>query len=75
MVGLAAAPELANPVARVDLEAAVRTLPGRAREVFVLYDVEGYSHEEIAELTGVSVGTSKSQLHRARMIMREYLKR
>jgi RNA polymerase sigma-70 factor (ECF subfamily) len=43
--------------------------------VFVLYDVEGYSHEEIAELTGVSVGTSKSQLHRARMIMREYLER
>jgi RNA polymerase sigma-70 factor (ECF subfamily) len=75
VVGLQAAPKLANPLVRLDLEAAVRMLPDRAREVFVLYDVEGYSHEEIAELTGVSVGTSKSQLHRARMIMREYLER
>ena len=75
VVGLAAAPKLASPGARLDLEAAVRTLPDRAREVFVLFDVEGYSHEEIAELTGVSVGTSKSQLHRARVLMREYLER
>ena len=75
VVGLAAAPRLASPAARLDLEAAVKRLPDRAREVFVLYDVEGYSHEEIAELTGVSVGTTKSQLHRARMIMREYLQR
>ena len=73
VVGLAAAPKVASPGARLDLEAALRTLPGRAREVFVLFDVEGYSHEEIAELTGVTVGTSKSQLHRARMLMREYL--
>jgi RNA polymerase sigma-70 factor (ECF subfamily) len=39
----------------------------------VLYDVEGYSHDEIATTLGVSVGTSKSQLHRARMLMREQL--
>jgi RNA polymerase sigma-70 factor (ECF subfamily) len=41
--------------------------------VFVLYDVEGYSHDEIARELGVTVGTSKSQLHRARMLMREQL--
>lgn len=75
VIGLAAAPKLASPLARLDLEAAVRMLPDRAREVFVLFDVEGYSHEEIAELTGVTVGTSKSQLHRARMMMREFLNR
>lgn len=74
-VDSAMAPTREVPGTRLDLEAAVRRLPERAREVFVLYDVEGYSHEEIAELTGVSVGTSKSQLHRARMLMREYLER
>jgi RNA polymerase sigma factor (sigma-70 family) len=59
---------------RLDLEEALRLLPRRARQVFVLYDVEGYGHEEIAETLGVSVGTSKSQLHRARMLLRERLK-
>lgn len=58
---------------RIDVEKAIRTLPARAREVFVLYDVEGYPHQEIAELLDISVGTSKSQLHRARMMMRERL--
>jgi RNA polymerase sigma-70 factor, ECF subfamily len=57
----------------LDLEQAIGRLPDRAREVFVLYDVEGYSHDEIAGTLGVSVGTSKSQLHRARMLMREHL--
>lgn len=57
----------------MDLETAMGALPPRAREVFVLYDVEGYSHDEIAQALGVSVGTSKSQLHRARMLMREQL--
>jgi RNA polymerase sigma-70 factor (ECF subfamily) len=41
--------------------------------VFVLHDVEGYKHEEIGTLLGVSVGTSKSQLHRARMTLRSHL--
>jgi RNA polymerase sigma factor (sigma-70 family) len=59
---------------RVDFEAAIRTLPPGAREVFLLYDVEGYTHEEIAGMLGVNVGTSKSQLHRARMSLRQYLK-
>jgi RNA polymerase sigma-70 factor (ECF subfamily) len=57
----------------LDLHAALGTLPDRARQVFVLYDVEGYSHDEIARELGVTVGTSKSQLHRARMLMREQL--
>jgi RNA polymerase sigma-70 factor (ECF subfamily) len=57
----------------LDLEQAIRRLPDRARDVFVLYDVEGYSHDEIADALGVSVGTSKSQLHRARMLMRKHL--
>jgi RNA polymerase sigma-70 factor (ECF subfamily) len=59
----------------LDLERAVAGLPPRAREVFVLHDVEGYRHEEIAELTGVAVGTSKAQLFRARRLLREALKR
>lgn len=59
----------------MDLEEAVRLLPDGAREVFVLYDVEGYTHEEVAEMVGISTGTSKSQLHRARMLLRGYLNR
>jgi RNA polymerase sigma-70 factor (ECF subfamily) len=58
----------------MDLEAGIRRLPDGARQVFVLYDVEGYPHGEIAEMMGISPGTSKSQLHRARMMLREYLK-
>lgn len=57
----------------IDLEAAVHRLPPGARSVFVLHDVEGYKHEEIGTLLGVSVGTSKSQLHRARMTLRGHL--
>ena len=66
--GRSARPELA-----MDFEKAVQRLPDGARQVFVLFDVEGYRHEEIAALLEISVGTSKSQLHRARMIMREHL--
>lgn len=57
----------------MDLDAAVDRLPPGARTVFVLHDVEGYKHEEIGSLLGVSVGTSKSQLHRARMTLRGHL--
>ena len=60
---------------RVDFEAAIQELPEGAREVFVLHDVEGYKHREIADLLDISEGTSKSQLHRARMILREHLDR
>lgn len=69
-----AAPVRRSPGAAMDLEAAMARLPGGAREVFVLFDVEGYSHEEVAEVMGISTGTSKSQLHRARMLLRGYLK-
>jgi RNA polymerase sigma-70 factor (ECF subfamily) len=67
------APPRRSPGHALDLEQAIRRLPERARDVFVLYDVEGYSHDEIAGVLGVSVGTSKSQLHRARMLMRKHL--
>lgn len=58
---------------RLDVEAAIQQLPGGAREVFTLYDIEGYKHEEIAGMLGISIGTSKSQLHRARMLLRGHL--
>ena len=58
---------------RKDLEQAISSLPERARSVLVLYDIEGYSHAEIAELTGMAVGSSKAQLHRARRLVREVL--
>jgi len=64
-----------TPGLAVDLEKAIAALPARARAVFVLHDVEGYRHEEIAKLMNLSVGTSKSQLHRARRILREALER
>src|SRR5688572_25677309 len=58
---------------RMDLETAIATLPRGARRVFVLHDVEGYKHEEIAEMLGITAGGSKAQLHRARMLLREAL--
>lgn len=60
---------------KVDFEAAIEHLPDGARQIFVLHDVEGYKHQEIAAMIGISVGTSKSQLHRARMILRGHLDR
>ena len=62
-----------EPAAAVDLERALATLPPGARAAFVLHDVEGYRHEEIAQMTGTAVGTSKAQLHRARKLLREAL--
>jgi RNA polymerase sigma-70 factor (ECF subfamily) len=73
ILGRLRAPRRRVSGAALDLEQAIGTLPSRAREVFVLYDVEGFSHEEVADALGVSVGTSKSQLHRARMLLREQL--
>jgi RNA polymerase sigma-70 factor (ECF subfamily) len=64
-----------NPGLALDFEGAIGRLPEGARQVFVLYDVEGYGHEEIATAMGISVGTSKSQLHRARMLLRGHLNR
>jgi RNA polymerase sigma-70 factor, ECF subfamily len=62
-----------GPERGLDLERALGELPEGARAVFVLHDVEGYKHGEIAELIGVATGTSKAQLHRARRLLREAL--
>jgi RNA polymerase sigma-70 factor (ECF subfamily) len=59
----------------MDLEAAIGRLPPGARQVFVLHDVEGFKHEEIAAMMGVTAGTSKAQLHRARLLLRGHLER
>ena len=58
---------------RIDLERAVGTLPPRARAVLILYDIEGWKHEEIAAELGMAVGSSKAQLHRARALLRKRL--
>ena len=62
-----------RPGVAVDLERAIAGLPRRARTVFVLHDVEGYKHSEIAQLAGMAVGTSKAQLSRARQLLRKAL--
>jgi len=64
-----------NPGSAIDLERAIALLPEQARAVFVLHDIEGYQHGEIAEITGVAEGTSKAQLHRARRLLREALEK
>ncbi|PYS85671.1 MAG: RNA polymerase subunit sigma-24, partial [Acidobacteria bacterium] len=61
-------------VDRIALDKAVSQLPPGYRAVFVLHDVEGHEHEEVAKLLGCSVGTSKSQLHKARMKLRMLLR-
>ena len=62
-------------IERMDLTDAIAGLPAGARRVFVLHDVEGYKHEEIAEMMGITSGGSKAQLHRARLLLREALER
>jgi RNA polymerase sigma-70 factor, ECF subfamily len=62
-----------DPRLAARLEAALRDLPAGYRAVMVLHDIEGLSHEEIAAILGCRVGTSKSQLHKARARMRELL--
>jgi RNA polymerase sigma-70 factor (ECF subfamily) len=62
-----------TPVERLDLERALRQLPEGCREVFVLHDVEGYEHKEIAAMLGIAEGTSKSQVFKARMKLRALL--
>jgi RNA polymerase sigma-70 factor, ECF subfamily len=62
-----------KPETGFDLERALATLPPGARTVFVLHDVEGRTHEEIAALLNLATGTSKAQLHRARRLLREAL--
>lgn len=64
---------LAGSLDRVNLERAIERLPPGYKTIFVLHDIEGYEHNEIAEMMGCSVGNSKSQLHKARMKLREFL--
>jgi len=65
---------LAGSLDRLQLQRAVDDLPPGYRMIFVLHDIEGYEHNEIAAMVGCSVGNSKSQLHKARMKLRDMLK-
>ena len=58
---------------RLDLERAIATLPDACRAAFLLHDVEGFEHREVGKILGVSEGTSKSQVHKARLRIREHL--
>ena len=62
-----------TPIARIDLERAIARLPEGYREAFVLHAVEGFDHKEVAELLGIAVGTSKSQVFKARLKLRAML--
>ena len=70
---LADPPRINRQISRIDLERAIDKLPDGYREVLILHDVEGYTHDEIAGLLGIESGTSKSQLSRARKAMRAKL--
>jgi RNA polymerase sigma-70 factor (ECF subfamily) len=62
-----------NQIEKIAIEKAVKQLPKGYRTVFVLHDIKGFEHEEIAKMLGLSVGTSKSQLHKARLKLRNLL--
>ena len=64
---------LEGSIDRINLERSIRQLPAGYRRIFVLHDIQGYEHSEIAEILGRSVGDSKSQLHKARTRLREQL--
>lgn len=66
-------PDKMPVVDRIAINNAIAELPNGYRSVFVLHDVEGYEHEEISRIMGISVGTSKSQLHKARLKLRGLL--
>lgn len=66
--------KLAGSIDRLQLQRAIDRLPPGYRTVFVLHDVEGFEHNEIADMVGCSIGNSKSQLHKARLKLRDYLK-
>ena len=69
-------PDHRTPLAvrRLSIDAAVARLPARARHVYVLHDVEGYGHDEVAAMLGVAPGTVRAHLHRARTLLREALR-
>lgn len=62
-----------NVVDRIDLQTAINHLPSAVRKVFILHDIQGYRHREIAQFFGRSDGNSMSQLHRARIHLRKLL--
>jgi RNA polymerase sigma-70 factor, ECF subfamily len=68
--GVVLAPDVATAI---DLERAIGALPPGVRRAFVLHDVEGYTHEEIATMTGLAAGTLRAQLHRARQLLKRAL--
>jgi RNA polymerase sigma-70 factor (ECF subfamily) len=72
LAGVVRAPDVATAI---DLEHAIGALPPGVRRAFVLHDVEGYSHEEIATMTGLAPGTLRAQLHRARELLKRALER
>ena len=67
-------PAVPSAVSRIDLERAIGRLPDGCRAAFLLHDVEGFEHGEVARILGISVGTSKSQVHKARMKLRSMLR-
>ena len=69
----ASSPRSGLVIDKIDLERAIARLPDRARAAFLLHDVEGFQHNEIAEILGISEGTSKSQVHNARLRVRAEL--
>jgi len=71
----AVSPVVPTAVSRLDLDRAIARLPQGCRAAFILHDVEGFEHNEVAKLLGVSEGTSKSQVHKARMKLRGMLSR
>jgi len=67
-------PDAMPVIDRISLERAMAQLPTGYRTVFVLHDVEGYEHYEVAEMLGIAEGTSKSQLHKARLKLRQLIR-
>ena len=68
-----ASPKASQMIDRLTLESAIAKLPPGYRAAFILHDIEGYEHEEVARILGCAVGTSKSQLHKARTKLRKLL--
>ena len=70
---VAASPVVPSAISRIDLDRAIARLPEGCRAAFVLHDIEGFDHLEVAQFLGVTEGTSKSQVHKARMKLRAML--
>lgn len=66
-------PRSARDDTGMDMERAIADLPEGSREVFVLHEIHGYTHQEVGDLLGIDAGTSKSQLHHARRALRQFL--